>query len=223
MRFRHLCLLIAGLVLFVGITSARANVLIEIDKTKQRMTVTVDDTLRYIWRVSTGAASYDTPNGEFTPFRMEKDHFSREWDDAPMPNSIFFTKIGHAIHGTFEGRHLGRPVSHGCVRLSRANAETLFELVKEKGLNNTRVVLNGSIPGSDKTPAVARHKPNVNSPDHDNRRSARVRQRLHDNDRLYAPNYSAGDDFRGYYTYREPPRRVYSGGMPVPYPFVFGQ
>ena len=31
---------------------------------------------------------------------MARKHFSREWDDAPMPHSIFFTRIGHAIHGT---------------------------------------------------------------------------------------------------------------------------
>jgi hypothetical protein len=79
---------------------------------------------------------------------MEKDHFSREWDDAPMPNSIFFTKIGHAIHGTFEVRNLGRPASHGCVRLSTQNAATLYALVKEEGVFNTRVRLVGEIPKS---------------------------------------------------------------------------
>ena len=83
------------------------------------MTVTVDGDQRYRWPVSTGAAGYDTPAGDFKPFRMEQDHFSREWDDAPMPHSIFFTKIGHAIHGTYRGQDLGPPVSHGCVRLSR--------------------------------------------------------------------------------------------------------
>ena len=43
---------------------------------------------------------------------MEKDHFSKEWDDAPMPNSIFFTKTGHAIHGSLRReahRHAREP------------------------------------------------------------------------------------------------------------------
>src|SRR4029079_6299973 len=167
MRLHRIALPFAAVFAVITLAqAAHANVMIIIDKSAQKMTVTVSGEERYIWPVSTGRNGYDTPSGDHQPFRMEKDHYSREWDDAPMPNSIFFTKIGHAIHGTFEGRHLGRPVSHGSVRLSRANAETLFELVKQKGLNNTRVVLNGDIPGSDKTPAVARHKSrDVNSPD----------------------------------------------------------
>ena len=126
---------------------ARANVMIIIDKSAQKMTVTVDGEDRYTWPVSTGRSGYDTPSGDFQPFRMERDHFSREWDDAPMPNSIFFTKEGHAIHGTFEARNLGRAASHGCVRLSTQNAATLYALVKEEGVFNTRVRLVGSSSG----------------------------------------------------------------------------
>lgn len=127
---------------------AHANVMIIIDKSAQKMTVTVNGEDRYTWPVSTGRDGYDTPSGDHQPFRMEKDHFSREWDDAPMPNSIFFTKIGHAIHGTFEVRNLGRPASHGCVRLAPQNAATLYALVKDEGVFNTRVRLVGEIPKS---------------------------------------------------------------------------
>jgi hypothetical protein len=94
--------------------------------------------------VSTGLPSYETPNGSFKTFRMEEDHYSKEFDDAPMPHSIFFTKIGHAIHGTDSVNRLGSPASHGCVRLSRANASTLYSLVKEEGVLNTSVTLTGS-------------------------------------------------------------------------------
>jgi lipoprotein-anchoring transpeptidase ErfK/SrfK len=75
---------------------------------------------------------------------MEADHYSKEFDDAPMPHSIFFTKIGHAIHGTDAAGRLGNPASHGCVRLSRANAATLYALVEEQGVLNTTVTLTGS-------------------------------------------------------------------------------
>ena len=75
---------------------------------------------------------------------MEEDHYSKEFDDAPMPHSIFFTKIGHAIHGTDSVNRLGSPASHGCVRLSRANAATLYALVGEQGVLNTTVTLTGS-------------------------------------------------------------------------------
>jgi L,D-transpeptidase-like protein len=83
---------------------ARAELTIQVDKAAQKMTVTVEGAERYVWPVSTGMADYDTPAGEFKPFRMEKTHFSREWDDAPMPHSIFFTHEGHAIHGSYDMR-----------------------------------------------------------------------------------------------------------------------
>ena len=118
MRLHHLALSFAAAFAALSFAqSASANVMIIIDKSAQKMTVTVDGDDRYTWPVSTGRPGYDTPSGEFQPFRMERDHFSREWDDAPMPNSVFFTKIGHAIHGTFDAKNLGRPASHGCVRL----------------------------------------------------------------------------------------------------------
>jgi hypothetical protein len=85
---------------------------------------------------------------------MERDHFSKEWDDAPMPFSIFFTQKGHAIHGSNETKRLGTPASHGCVRLLPANAEKLFALVEKEGVLNTTVVLTGATPSS--APAVAR-------------------------------------------------------------------
>lgn len=133
----------ALLVLFAS-TASQAAVQIDIDKDTQTMTVAVDGVTRYRWPVSSGLPSYETPNGSFKAFRMEEDHFSREWDDAPMPHSIFFTKRGHAIHGTDVVKRLGNPASHGCVRLSRANAAKLFALVKAEGVLNTTVRLTGS-------------------------------------------------------------------------------
>jgi hypothetical protein len=128
---------------------ASAKILIEIDKSAQRMVVSQDGAQLYEWPVSTGLRSYETPSGEYMPFRMERDHFSREWDDAPMPHSIFFTRQGHAIHGTEHLRNIGRPASHGCVRLEPENARVLFEMVKAEGVNNVRVVLFGPTPGRD--------------------------------------------------------------------------
>ena len=140
---RSFLIAFAGLTLFAT-GAAQAKIAITVDKNAQMMTVAVDGVERYQWPVSTGIPSYETPNGSFRTFRMEQDHFSKEFDDAPMPNSIFFTKIGHAIHGTdFEGR-LGAPASHGCVRLSKANAATLYAMVEKDGVLNTTVTLTGS-------------------------------------------------------------------------------
>jgi lipoprotein-anchoring transpeptidase ErfK/SrfK len=123
-----------------------AKILVVIDKPTQEMKVLVDGVERYSWKVSTGIRRYDTPAGTYTARSMNEIWYSKQWDDAPMPHAIFFTKKGHAIHGTEETRRLGRPASHGCVRLAPENATILFGLVKEIGLNNTEIVLNGGLP-----------------------------------------------------------------------------
>jgi lipoprotein-anchoring transpeptidase ErfK/SrfK len=124
---------------------AFANILIQIDKPTQTMTVAVDGELRYRWRVSTGATGYSTPVGSYTAFRMEVMHYSQEWDNAGMPHSIFFSSRGHAIHGS-NHPGLGTPVSHGCVRLTLANAATLYQLVAARGMTSTKVVVRGPDP-----------------------------------------------------------------------------
>jgi lipoprotein-anchoring transpeptidase ErfK/SrfK len=124
---------------------ALASVLIHIDKPTQVMTVTVDGRVAYRWRVSTGATKYSTPPGSYNAFRLERMHYSREWDNAGMPHSIFFTTRGHAIHGS-DHPGIGRPASHGCVRLSLGDAATLFELVSARGMGNTKVVVRGPDP-----------------------------------------------------------------------------
>jgi hypothetical protein len=123
--------------------AAQAAVVITVDKSAQRMSVKVDGVERHNWPVSTGKTGYSTPSGAFTPFRLEEDHYSKEWDEAPMPHSVFFTKQGHAIHGSLDTKRLGMPASHGCVRLSPAHAAVLFKLVKDEGLGNSKVVLTG--------------------------------------------------------------------------------
>jgi lipoprotein-anchoring transpeptidase ErfK/SrfK len=124
-------------------TPAGAAVLVTIDKSAQRMMVQVDGSVRWVWPVSTGRLGHDTPSGRYTAFRMEADHFSKEWDDAPMPHSIFFSQTGHAIHGYLDTRRIGTPASHGCVRLQPANAARLYALVEKEGLPNTKVVVTG--------------------------------------------------------------------------------
>jgi hypothetical protein len=125
---------------------ASAEILVNIDKTSQSMTVTVDGVPRYIWPVSTGRPGYDTPNGTFRPNRMDADHLSQEWDNAPMPHTIFFDLHGHAIHGFLDTRRLGSAASHGCVRLSPDNATVLYALVEAQGMKDTTVIVSGHTP-----------------------------------------------------------------------------
>ena len=167
MSIRRLILLpaAAALAILTFGEAARADLLIEVDKTAQRMTVTVDGHEVYKWAVATGGIDYDTPSGAFKPFRMDIDHHSDEWDNAPIPHSIFFTQTGNAIHGTYEQRSLGHAVSHGCVRLSLANAATLWGLVKRQKMANTTVVVTGDIPGAKPRPvAIVAPKPANASP-----------------------------------------------------------
>ena len=142
-RFAKLAAALLGAWFCLGPLSAQAGILITIDKATQQMTVDIDGATRWIWPVSTGRRGYETPAGSFRPFRLEEDHYSKEWDEAPMPYSIFFTGDGHAIHGSYETRRLGRPASHGCVRLAPKHAEKLFTLVKREGLANARVLVLG--------------------------------------------------------------------------------
>ena len=140
--------LAAGFAALTLVSPARAGILINVDKSAQRMTVTVDGDPRYIWPVSTGRSGYNTPSGQFLPTSMERQHYSRQWDNAPMPYSIFFTNQGHAIHGTGHAIN-GEAASHGCVRLSEAHAAILYALVKAEGMDETRVVLTGHIRSHD--------------------------------------------------------------------------
>ena len=128
--------------------SRASKILVVIDKSTQEMKVFVDNVERYTWKVSTGLPGYETPSGTYPARSMNKIWYSKQWDDAPMPHAIFFTKKGHAIHGTNETKKLGRLASHGCVRLAPENARTLFALIKEKGLKDTQIVLHKEMSSS---------------------------------------------------------------------------
>jgi len=131
---------------------ALANIIIQIDKPTQTMTVSVDGAVRYRWYVSTGATGFSTPTGTYKPFRMEVMHYSQEWDNAGMPHSIFFTSRGHAVHGS-DHPGLGTPVSHGCVRLTLANAATLYQLVGSRGMGSATVIVKGPDPAGHYAPS----------------------------------------------------------------------
>jgi L,D-transpeptidase catalytic domain len=202
----------------LGFTSpARADLLIAVDKSGQQMTVTVDGNPLYVWRVSTGMSGYDTPSGEFKPFRMEAEHFSREWDDAPMPHSIFFTQQGHAIHGSNHVKAIGTPASHGCVRLEPKNAGTLFALVKQQKMANTRVVLVGETPVKAGTPMARRNQGDILADEDFTGALPAKRQRQTRNWREDPYGQQSFFDRARPYYYEQPRRTYRYGGGPLPY------
>lgn len=130
--------------LLCGIARADAGVVVTVNKSTQRLTVEVDGFTRYQWPVSTARWGYRTPNGTYRPERLERKWFSRKYDWSPMPYSIFFNG-GYAIHGSYEVSRLGRPASHGCIRLHPTNAAILFALVQEHR-RDTTIIVTGDRP-----------------------------------------------------------------------------
>jgi hypothetical protein len=134
---------------------AAAAVSVNIDLSSQTMKVTSGKTGEsFVWNVSTGRSGFVTPRGSFKPYSLRRMHYSRKYNNAPMPHSIFF-KGGYAIHGTSEVSRLGRPASHGCIRLAPGNAAKLFAMVQAEGAN---IHISGSPPRGDTMIAKAKPK-----------------------------------------------------------------
>lgn len=134
--------LFAALMMMMGTTagSLAASLVAHIDISSQTMTVKKHGFVVGTWKVSTARKGYHTPRGTYRPTRMHTMWHSRKYDMSPMPYSIFF-RGGYAIHGTGSVKALGRPASHGCVRLHPNNARELFSMVKQVGAKNTRIVI----------------------------------------------------------------------------------
>jgi lipoprotein-anchoring transpeptidase ErfK/SrfK len=139
MKILGFCVAIAAF-MFTLLPADAATVEAKISLSSQRMYVSVNGARKYTWPVSTARSGYRTPTGTFRPQRLERMWHSTKYDNAPMPHSVFFYG-GYAIHGTNAVKSLGRPASHGCVRLAPGNAATLYSLVSKYGMGNTRVVV----------------------------------------------------------------------------------
>jgi lipoprotein-anchoring transpeptidase ErfK/SrfK len=133
----------ATLLISAGSGSAHASattVVAKISISQQTMEVTVGGRTAYEWKVSTAGKGYVTPTGTFKPTRMHEMWYSRKYDNAPMPHSVFFHG-GYAVHATPHVKNLGRPASHGCIRLHPENASAFFQIVEAFGPGNTRIVI----------------------------------------------------------------------------------
>ena len=113
-------------------------VVADISISSQTMSVRVNGGQEGYWRVSTARQGYSTPRGAFRPTRMARVYFSKKYDNSPMPYSVFFYG-GNAIHGTTHIGGLGRPASHGCIRLHPNNAARFFNLIERYGRLRTRI------------------------------------------------------------------------------------
>jgi hypothetical protein len=125
-----------------GVRAPAVTLVLEADLATQRLTVREGDLVVHVWPISTGRRGYGTPTGTFRPAWMAKSWYSRKYDNAPMPHAVFFNG-GIAFHGTTVLSMLGRPASHGCVRLAPDNARQLYQLVRAHGMPHTKVVVHG--------------------------------------------------------------------------------
>jgi hypothetical protein len=133
--------------------AAQAFVHIHVDLSSQRMRVTSDSGRSYNWAISSARSGFYTPRGSYRPTSLQVMHRSRKYHNSPMPHSIFFAG-GYAIHGTYETGSLGRPASHGCIRLSPSAAAKLFSMVKAEGAS---ITITGSSGGAHYAHAPHRH------------------------------------------------------------------
>ncbi|MEL6292176.1 MAG: L,D-transpeptidase [Pseudomonadota bacterium] len=120
-------------------------VIATIDLTSQRMTIVEHGKHTYSWKISSGRAGFITPRGTFRPTWKSRMHYSRKYNNAPMPYSVFFNG-GIATHGTTAVGRLGRPASHGCIRLRTPNARRFYQLVSKYGHGRVRIVVRGTTP-----------------------------------------------------------------------------
>jgi hypothetical protein len=113
-----------------------------INLTTQRMTVVAHGKPIHTWAISSGARGFETPTGNFKPQWQSKLWHSRTYDNAPMPHAVFFND-GIAVHATTSVGRLGSPASHGCIRLSPANAAQFYALVGRHGNVHTKIAVTG--------------------------------------------------------------------------------
>lgn len=126
--------------LFMSVQPAAAAVVANISLSNQTMTVTENGFIRYQWKVSTARKGFVTPQGSWKAKWLSKNHRSRKYDNAPMPYAVFYNG-GYAVHATYETKRLGRPASHGCIRLHPENAAAFFALTSRYGIANTRITV----------------------------------------------------------------------------------
>lgn len=131
---------VAGTAMIASFSTAQARVDVKVNLATQQMVVKVDGRHYATWNVSTGRRGYTTPTGRYRIQRMTKMHYSRKYNNAPMPFSVFYSG-GYAIHGTNAVSRLGRVASHGCVRLRTSNAKDLYNLIKSKGRRSTKITV----------------------------------------------------------------------------------
>ena len=121
----------------------QSGVLIVVSKAAQRMYVFKDGAPWASSPVSTGMRGHATPAGVFPILQKKVFHRSNIYSNAPMPFMQRLTWSGIAIHA---GYLPGYPASHGCIRLPKTFARSLYNLTRATA--TTVVVTNEAVRSS---------------------------------------------------------------------------
>ena len=130
----------AAAILVTSTLTAAAGMVAHVDISSQTMTVKNNGAVVHRWKVSTGRSGFNTPTGTYRPQRLARMWYSRKYDNAPMPHSVFF-RGGYAVHATNHIKRLGAPASHGCVRLAPGNAAAFYSMVQNAGRGNVKIII----------------------------------------------------------------------------------
>ncbi len=110
-----------------GSSGGGAGKWIDIDLSSQTLTAMEGNVAVRSMLVSTGIARYPTPPGRFRIYaKYPSVTMSGPGYYLPgVPHTMYFYR-GYAIHGTYWHNNFGRPMSHGCINLTRADAAWMY-------------------------------------------------------------------------------------------------
>jgi hypothetical protein len=120
--------------------SPRGPVVVLVSLPQQTMYVYRNGILIGRSSISSGSKGNSTPPGVFNILEKKKTHYSKSYNNAPMPNMQRLTWTGIAMHS---GQLPGYPASHGCVRLPYDFSALLFDATSNGG---TVVIGDGKTP-----------------------------------------------------------------------------
>lgn len=107
---------------------------IDINLTSQYMTVYQGNTILMETYISSGRAEFATPTGTFyvnskIPEQDMEGVLGGEYYNVPsVPSVMYFTGVGHAIHGAYWHNNFGTPMSHGCINVPVDLAAYLYSI-----------------------------------------------------------------------------------------------
>lgn len=105
---------------------------IEVDLKRQQLRYFFGDKKLDEFLISSGVAGLPTPKGEFK-ILQKKPVVNYRGPDYYLPGTkwnLLFSVKGYFIHGAYWHNNFGKPMSHGCVNVSYADMESLYNFAE---------------------------------------------------------------------------------------------